>query len=322
MLFLTTLVGPVFADAPVVDYSSDIGSSHTARSFPLKSEGELPASLTSATSSKYNLSNLSMEQRINKLEHQISHVNEQNLSSKVEELQQRLQKMNGQLEDQAHQIEQLNIQLKGFYQDLNNRLDGGKLTVNNRPEASSVAIPKDEMSKDFGKDIVKKESPAKKSETAIVPATDDNMAEAFAGGDGKKAEKKTQADSDKAFLEEQQMYQTAIDLLPDKKYEASESKLRGYLKSYPKGAYVANAHYWLGEINFLQKNFDAAEEEFRVVVDKHAKSKRVSDAMFKLALVHQNQGRDAQSKQELKQIMKRFPGTSAAQLAKQQLAGG
>ena len=84
---------------------------------------------------------------------------------------------------------------------------------------------------------------------------------------------------------------------------------------------MANAHYWLGEINFLQKNYDAAEEEFKTVTAKYPKSKRVSDAMFKLALVHQNQGRDAQAKQELKQVMKRYPGTSAAQLAKLQLEG-
>jgi tol-pal system protein YbgF len=225
------------------------------------------------------------DQRMNKLEQQVNNLNEQNLVSKIDELQKRLQEVSGQVEDQNHKIEQLNSQLRNFYQDLNQRLEKPKATEKKiKPVSSEEAI----------------------TASDVVEVSDDVVAK---------------PKTDQAFLKEQQMYQTAIDLLPDKKYEASESKLRNYLKLYPKGVYAANAHYWLGEINFLQKNFDAAEEEFKIVIDKYTKSKRVSDALFKIALVHQNQGRDAQAKQELHRVIKRYPGTSAAQLAKLQLEG-
>ena len=57
------------------------------------------------------------------------------------------------------------------------------------------------------------------------------------------------------------------------------------------------------------------------MLNKYTQSKRVADALFKLALVHQNQGREAQAKTELKQVIKRYPSTTAAQQAKLQLEG-
>ena len=299
VLFFGCIVNSAFAaaPAPVVDYSST-AESGMAKTFAVKPD----EAISSAPKS-----NLGVEQRINKLEQQINNINEQNSTAKIEELRQRLQKISGQFEEQTHQIEQLNTQLKSFYQDLNQRLETGKQT---QAPITSVVSPSSPLPATL---LVQPSTDVAQS-GAIVPATANNLTGVLPVT--------SSADTNNAFLKEQQMYQTAIDLLPDKKYEASESKLREYLKMYPKGVYVANAHYWLGEINFLQKNFDAAEEEFKIVVEKYSKAKRVSDATLKLALVHQNQGRKAETvKEELKQLIKRYPGTSAAQLAKQQLAG-
>jgi tol-pal system protein YbgF len=272
-----------FAEVPVVDYS------YNANHETLAAKSEVKPMVST--------SGLNTDQRINRLEQQINNIHEQNLTSKIDELQQRLQKLNGQVEDQAHQIEQFNAQLRTFYQDLNQRLEkstNGEQVVD-----------------------VTSSQPVNAGSGAIAAG---DVVEALPGVVSKKNDN-AKAITEKTFLKEQQMYQTAIDLLPSKKYEASVRKLREYLKLYPKGIYVANAHYWLGEINFLQKNYDAAEEEFNTVVKKYSESKRVSDAMFKLALVHQNQGRESLAKNELNQIVKRYPGTSAAQLAKLQLQG-
>ena len=111
------LVASAFADAPVVDYSSDTRSS--AKSFAVKPEPEfVPVSAPAISTS-----GLSNEQRINKLEQQVNNINEQNSATKVDNLQQQLQKLSGQIDDQKHQIEQLNSQLRSFYQDLNQRLE-------------------------------------------------------------------------------------------------------------------------------------------------------------------------------------------------------
>ncbi len=282
LLFSTSIL----ADAPVVDYSSSAVSTlqpGITKPFVAPATGQIAA----ARQQPLATSNLSSDQRLNKIEQQINYLNEQNLTAKVEELQQNIQKLNGQLESQNYQIDQLSKQLKDFYQDLSQRVDT-KSAGSNSPSTSRTET--NQTNAQITLPITNQEQ-----QPTPAPANDN------------------------AFLKEQQLYQTAIDLLPDKKHE-SENKLRDYLKQYPKGTYAANAHYWLGEINFLQKNFDAAEEEFNIVINKYPKSKRLADALLKRALVYQNQGRTDKAKQELNKIIKLYPRTSAAQLAKQQLA--
>lgn len=279
LLFIVTI--PTFADAPVVDYSSDASSR-------VEVTEDVAPSLTVDR-------NLNIDQRVAKVERQIRYINEQKLSIKIEDLQQQIQNLTGKLETQYHQIAQLNTQLKDFYQDLDRRLGNNKTTDVSKPAVTTPVV----------------------QDGNIIPATSGNVESVFSSATKKKSDAPS---SDEAFLKEQQLYQTAIDLLPDKKYSASETKLREYINRYPKGVYVADSHYWLGEINFLQKNFDAAEEEFRIVIDKYKKSNRVTNAMLKLSLVHQNQGREGQAKKELNEIVKKYPKSSAAQIAKKQLA--
>ncbi len=304
----------LFADAPVVDYSS-VASQDTAQSFAMPEAK--PSQVAALPPVARN--NFTAEQRLAKLEQQVDNLNNQNSSRKVEELQHNLQRMNGKLEAQAHQIELLNQQLKDFYQDLNQRISGAAKSGMPTPTAGASGVTNVSPTPGAASDAVTSNS-STVAGVGIVPATANNVANAFQSSKvSTPIPPASNASTDSAFLKEQQMYQTAIDLLPEKKHE-SENKLREYLAQYPKGVYAANAHYWLGDINFIQKNFDAAEEEFKIVVDKYSKSKRVADAMLKLALVHQNQGRDKEAKEELQKIVKRYPGTSAAQLAKQQLA--
>lgn len=110
-------------------------------------------------------------------------------------------------------------------------------------------------------------------------------------------------------------YQTAFNLVDGKKYNQAVAALQAYLKSYPQGKYVANAHYWLGEIYFMQSKNDLAAKEFKIITDQFPNNSKMPDALLKLAFLQDAKGDHAQAKQELEKIVKRFPGTAAAQLA-------
>jgi len=280
-LSLCLICSSIFAEAPVVDYSSDVVP---AKAFTMPNTPS-PVSHHHLT----NTSGVADEQRIKIIEQQVNSINEQNLPIRIEELQQTVQQLNGRVEFYEHKLEELEQQIKDNYMDLNQRLN------------STVVSPGDQVI-DNSANLLQADDMLPATAVSVIKKSEDQ------------AKKRTKND----FLKEQQMYQTAIDLLPEKKNE-SKSRLRAYLKRYPKGVYVSNSHYWLGEINFLQKDFDAAEEEFKIVIDQHAKSRRVADAMLKLALVHRNQGKEAQAKKELNKVIKKYPGKSAAHLAKQQL---
>lgn len=295
-----------FAAVPIVDYSNNadpatiVGSDdEIAKTSPVDGDS---VTADDATSTRVGLS---VEQRLEKLERQVDNLNQQNTAQKIEDLQDRIQKLNGQLEDQSHQIAQLTEQVKNFYQDLNGRIEGkgGKAS-----DGAKATLAADSVSQTADTAVPHSQS------CSVPPTTFLQQAKSPAA-----VKKSSQLASDTAFLKEQQMYQTALDLLPDKKYDASAEKLHKYISTYPKGAYVANAHYWLGEISFLKKNLSQAEVEFHTVVSKYPTAKKMPDALLKIALIHDIQGKHDQAKGELQQVIDHYPNTAAAQLAKQQL---
>jgi tol-pal system protein YbgF len=74
-------------------------------------------------------SSLSVEQRLNLLEQQVSNITQMNLPGKIDSLEQQVQQLNGQLEVQTHSVEALTEDQKKFYQDLDQRLTALKTLV-------------------------------------------------------------------------------------------------------------------------------------------------------------------------------------------------
>lgn len=77
------------------------------------------------------------EQRLNKVEQQIANVNSQNAPGRIEQLQDELQQLRGQLEKQTHDIAVLARQQKQFYQDLSQRITQNLQTA----KSASQAMP-------------------------------------------------------------------------------------------------------------------------------------------------------------------------------------
>lgn len=119
--------------------------------------------------------------------------------------------------------------------------------------------------------------------------------------------------------QEEQEYQTAFDSLSAKKYDVAVQLMQKYLTDYPTGKYAANAHYWLGEIYYLQNNLTQSAAEMQVVLKQFARSPKVPDAMLKIAMIYNAQKKYNQARDELQQIKKQFPDSTAAQLVDQQM---
>jgi TolA-binding protein len=69
----------------------------------------------------------------------------------------------------------------------------------------------------------------------------------------------------------------------------------------------------------MQKHYSASATEFDTVIKQYSDSPKVPEAMLKLALIHENQGKHAQAQTELRQLKKKYPKSAAAKLADQQL---
>ena len=114
-------------------------------------------------------------------------------------------------------------------------------------------------------------------------------------------------------------YRAAFAMLIKKQYPAAITRFNAYIENYPKGAFVANAHYWLGEIYLKKNNKAQAQKAFNTVITQFPKSNKVPDAKLKLAVMMVNSGNTEEGRQALQAVKRQYPGSTAAQLASIQL---
>ncbi len=121
-------------------------------------------------------------------------------------------------------------------------------------------------------------------------------------------------------ISENDAYDRAVNLvLKDKRYEEAIPEFKAFNKKYPKSAYAANSHYWLGQLLFNKNDLKAAKKEFEIVYTKFTDSPKRSDSMLKLAIVEQKLNNKAKAKSLFKELIARYPSSSAAKLAKPNL---
>lgn len=270
-------------DAPVVDITESNQAmeqnqgpsmSGSAQTFPDPGVANTSNSDYASTSGTTNYrtpppppsyKHLTSEQRLSRLESQMDNLVQMNLPQQITEMQQTLQKLQGQLQQQSHDLKSLAEQQKSFYQDMDHRI--GQLKGNTTTQV----------------------------------------------------ENKPAVDNAQAQMGDANAYQESFRLLSKKQYDKAKQSFQNYLNNYPKGKFLANAHYWLGEINLLQKNNLQSEKEFMTIVRDFPNSTRVADAKLKLAIIHINQGKSSQARQELQKVKSQYPGSTASQLASIQL---
>lgn len=121
-------------------------------------------------------------------------------------------------------------------------------------------------------------------------------------------------------LTENEAYDKALNMvLKEKQYEQAIPAFRTFNKTYPQSTYAPNAHYWLGQLLFNKGELAEAEKEFTVVVQQFQDSNKRPDALFKLAMVAQQQQNTSKTIQLYRQLLSEYPESTSAQLAKPRL---
>ena len=120
--------------------------------------------------------------------------------------------------------------------------------------------------------------------------------------------------------DENQAYDAAVNMvLKEKNYDKAIPAFEGFIKQFPSSSYVPNAHYWLGQLMFNKGDRAGAASQFSTVANKYSKSPKRADALLKLGMLAQLDGKKAEAKTFYEQVIKGYPNTSPAQLAKQSL---
>lgn len=118
---------------------------------------------------------------------------------------------------------------------------------------------------------------------------------------------------------DQAAYDQAFDLLKSGKYEQAATAFQQFVAQYPNSGYLPNALYWQGEAYYVTRKFDPAMSAFQQVLRDHATHSKAKDALLKVGYIQFENKDWAASRQTLRDVVSKYPGTSAARLAQQRL---
>lgn len=304
---LSGLVTCTFAeDAPVYEVDN------FPPTFESPSEVTTGGYEASASSQTYADPIVSDDQRLRRLEQQLKNLQHDNSSEKVDALQKEVATLRGQVEELTHQLQQAQNQQKAMFADVDSRLSNIKAAP--AAQAPSVAA-----AASFTPPAEKPGPVAERPKDIITakPAKSATPPPIIRGDSAIPA--KTVASSQPNVAEEQQIYQTAYDLIRSKKYNEAINTLQKMLQRYPSGQSAANAHYWLGELYGLLNKNEQAATEFGIVVKNYPDSPKVSDAELKLGFIYLAQFKWNDAKTSFKNVVNRYPNTASARSASEQL---
>jgi tol-pal system protein YbgF len=118
----------------------------------------------------------------------------------------------------------------------------------------------------------------------------------------------------------QQLYEQAAQDLTQGRYPMALQGFRELVQRFPSSDLADNARYGVGECFFAQSRFDSAAAEYERIGQEHPQSERVPAGLWKLALCREKLGQAKRSRAVLEELVKRFPLSGEAQLARDRLA--
>ncbi|PHS69915.1 MAG: tol-pal system protein YbgF [Methylophaga sp.] len=236
-----------------------------------------------------------LSQRIDRLERIIKGQGLTSLLGRVDQLQNEIQRLNGDNESLRHELETMQQRQRDLYLDLDQRLQAQSLQVQPATDipGATTTIEQPELSE-------QQEPVVESTETAEENITEPGT-------------------SPVAVENGEAAYQSALQTLRSGQYEQAAIALTAFPEQYPHSSYLPNAYYWKGEANYVLRNFEVAIASFQTVIDEFPASSKVADATLKQGFSQYELGQVEVAKATLSTVIQQYPNTSAARLAKVRL---
>jgi tol-pal system protein YbgF len=94
---------------------------------------------------------------------------------------------------------------------------------------------------------------------------------------------------------------------------------RRYLEAFPETDLADNAAYWIAESNFSQRKYSQAIKEFDDILQAYPRSDKTPSIMLKKGYSYLEMGQREQGLVQLRSVIRQFPETDEANLARQRL---
>jgi len=292
---LVIMTGPLCFNALAQDFvdveaeraaAEAAGGGATAATAPADPYGAQPAKAYPATS--YGLNNAPAGAAVTApatpVGSQPQGQNLGNLFYQVQQLQQEVMRLNGKVEEQAHELRKLKEQSLERYVDLDKRIGSGG-----------------------GAPVATASGNSNGGAAAVVTTP-------VAGGQSQVAEQPGEGEA----------YRAAYALVRGQQFDQAVQGFRQFLQDYPDGKYAPNAHYWLGELYLVIEppDLESSRQSFTLLLSQYPNNNKAPDALYKLGKVQFMKGNREKAREYLDRVISEYGSTnsSAVKLARDFIA--
>ena len=115
------------------------------------------------------------------------------------------------------------------------------------------------------------------------------------------------------------LYQNALRDFTTGKYDLARQEFGDYVKQFPNTDLASNAQFYLGEISYQQGEYKDAIAQYNVVLTNYPQSYKQGASLLKKGLAEIEMGTKATGIRDLREVVRRFPGTDDARRAQAKL---
>ncbi|HEB57478.1 MAG TPA: tol-pal system protein YbgF [Gammaproteobacteria bacterium] len=120
-------------------------------------------------------------------------------------------------------------------------------------------------------------------------------------------------------IDGQDAYTHAFSLLKEGRYKESIAAFEKFKQDYPNSKYADNAQYWLGEANYVSRDYEKALQAFQQLVARYPDSSKIPGARLKIGYVYFELKNWSAAREALQEVIKLYPDTTVAKKAKERL---
>jgi tol-pal system protein YbgF len=252
-----------------------------------------------------------LEKQVKKLQQQPTGQNLANLSDKLDTIERQIRQLRGHVQTASHNLQQTNRRQRDLYQDIDQRLHTLELKAGVQQPSSAAQPPAGFGRSSSAGQPSSTGRPSSTGQAATMnPHKTATPAPSGNAGQGAAATPSPGARKD---------YQHAFDLLKQGRYEDAASAFESFLKQHSDSSLADNAQYWLGEVNYVDRQFKPALAAFQKVLDKYPHSAKAPDALLKVGYCQYELSQYDNARSTLNKVVSQYPDSTAARLASQRL---
>ncbi|MDT8281984.1 MAG: tol-pal system protein YbgF [Gammaproteobacteria bacterium] len=117
----------------------------------------------------------------------------------------------------------------------------------------------------------------------------------------------------------QTAYSEAFALLKEGQYPQSIKSFEAFKVNYPNSKYADNAQYWLGEANYVSRDYKKALSDFQQLIAQYPNSSKNPGARLKIGYIYFELKNWSAARDALQQVVTLYPESTVAKKANERL---